>query len=66
MVDVLVWLVKFPFVLVAVILAFALGLVGLILSGVGAFLTPVLGLGWLILPFGLALLFAAWLIVRLL
>ena len=66
MVDVLVWLVKFPFVLVAVILAFALRLVGLILSGVGAFLTPVLGLGWLILPFGLALLFAAWLIVRLL
>ena len=66
MVDVLVWLVKFPFVLVAVILAFALGLVGLILSGVGAFLTSVLGLGWLILPFGLALLFAAWLIVRLL
>lgn len=62
----LVWLIKLPFVLVAVVLMIALGLVGVILSLVGVGLTPVLGIGLLIIPIGLAFLLAAWLIARLL
>jgi hypothetical protein len=62
----LIWLIKLPFVLVAVALTFALGLVGVILSLLGVGLTPVLGVGLLILPIGLVFLFAAWLIGKLL
>lgn len=62
----LVWLIKLPFVLVAVVLMIALGLVGVVLSLVGVGLTPVLGIGLLIIPIGLAFLLAAWLIARLL
>jgi len=66
MLSFLVWLVKLPFVLVAVVLMIALGLVGVILSLLGVGLTPVLGIGLLILPIGLAFLLIAWLIARLL
>jgi hypothetical protein len=62
----LVWLIKLPFVLVAVVLMIALGLVGVILSLLGVGLTPVLGIGLLILPIGLAFLLLAWVIARLL
>jgi hypothetical protein len=62
----LVWLIKLPFVLVAVVLMIALGLVGVILSLLGVGLTPVLGIGLLILPIGLAFLLVAWVIARLL
>ena len=40
MVELAVWLVKLPFVLVAVVLALALGLVGAILSMLGVALNP--------------------------
>lgn len=62
----LVWLIKLPFVLVAVVLMIALGLVGVVLSLLGVGLTPVLGIGLLILPIGLAFLLVAWVIARLL
>ena len=62
----LVWLIKFQFVLVAVVLMIALGLVGVIISLLGVGLTPVLGIGLLILPIGLAFLLVAWVIARLL
>jgi hypothetical protein len=62
----LVWLIKLPFVLLAVVLMVALGLIGAIISLVGTALTPVLGIGLLILPIGLAFLLVAWLIARLL
>jgi hypothetical protein len=62
----LIWLIKLPFVLVAVVLMIALGLIGAIISLLGVGLTPVLGIGLLILPVGLAFLMVAWLIARLL
>jgi len=58
-VDVFVWLVKFPLILVAAVLAFAFGLVGGLLSLLGVVLTPVLGIGLLLLPIGVAFLLAA-------
>jgi hypothetical protein len=61
-----VWLIKLPFVLVAVVLAVVLGLVGGIISVLGVALTPVLGIGLLILPIGLIILLAAWLIAKVL
>ena len=64
MVDLLVWMIKFPFVLVAAVLALALALVGGILAVLGVILTPVLGVGLLILPIGLALLLAAGVIAQ--
>ena len=64
--DLLIWLIKLPFVLVAVVLMIALGLVGVVLSLLGVGLTPVLGIGLLILPIGLGFLLIAWLIARLL
>ena len=64
MIDLLVWLIKFPFVLVAAVLALALALVGGILAVLGVILTPVLGVGLLILPIGLALLLAAGVIAQ--
>ena len=66
MLSFLVWLIRLPFVLVAVVLMIASGLVGVILSLLGVGLTPVLGIGFLILPIGLAFLLAAWLIARML
>jgi hypothetical protein len=65
-VVVVVWLIKLPFVLIAVVLAVVLGLVGVIISALGVALTPVLGIGLLILPIGLILLLAGWVIARLL
>jgi hypothetical protein len=62
----LIWLIKLPFVLVAVVLTLALGLVGVVLSLLGVALTPVFGVGLLILPIGLALLLVAWVIGRML
>ena len=62
--DFLIWLIKLPFVLVAVVLAIALGIVGCVLSILGVGLTPVFGVGLIILPIGLILLFAAWLIAK--
>lgn len=62
----LAWVIKLPFVLLAVILVIVIGLVGGILSVLGVALTPVLGIGLLLLPIGLALLVVAWLIARLL
>jgi len=53
-------------VLLAVVLAVVIGLIGVILSLLGVGLTPVLGVGLLILPVGLAFLLAAWLIAKLL
>ena len=64
MLELLVWLIKFPFVLVAAVLAFVLGLVGGILALLGVILTPVFGIGLLILPIGLALLLAAGLVAQ--
>ena len=52
--------------LVAVVLMIASGLVGVVLSLLGVGLTPVLGIGFLILPIGLAFLLVAWLIARML
>ena len=66
MLKFLIWLIKLPFVLVAVVLMVTLGLVGLIILLVGVCLIPVLGIGLLILPIGLVFLLAAWLIARLL
>ncbi len=57
--ELLVWLIKFPFVLVAAVLVFVFGLVGGILALVGAILTPVLGIGLLLLPVALGFLLAA-------
>jgi hypothetical protein len=62
----LVWLIKLPFVAVALVLAIVLGVIGGVISILGVALTPVLGIGLLILPIGLILLLAAWLIGRLL
>jgi hypothetical protein len=55
----LAWLIKFPFVLVAAVLVFSLALTGGILAVLGVALTPVLGIGLLLLPVALALLLAA-------
>ena len=66
MVGLLVWLIKLPFVLVAVALVIALGIAGVILSLLGVGLTPVFGVGLLILPFGLIFLVVACLIAKLL
>jgi hypothetical protein len=63
-IELLVWLFKFPFVLVAAVLAFTFGLVGGILALLGVILTPVLGIGLLILPIGLAFLLAAGLLAQ--
>jgi hypothetical protein len=60
----LAWLIKFPFVLVAAVLVLALSLTGGILAIVGVVLTPVLGVGLLILPVALALFLAAGVIAR--
>jgi hypothetical protein len=65
MFDLLVWLIKFPFVLVAAVLAFAFSLIGGILALLGVILTPVLGIGLLILPIGLAFMLAAGVIAQL-
>jgi len=66
MLDMLIWLIKLPFVLVGIVLMIALGIVGVVLSLVGVGLIPVFGIGLLILPIGLVLLLAAWIIARLL
>jgi len=66
MFDLLIWLIKLPFVLVGIVLMIALGIVGMVLSLLGVGLTPVLGIGLLILPIGLVFLLAAWVIARLL
>ncbi len=62
MIELLVGLITLPFVLVAAVLAFVFGLVGVILLVLGVALTPVLGIGLVILPIGLAFLLVAWLI----
>ena len=64
--ELLVWLIKFPFVLVAAVLVLALTLVGGILALLGLVLTPVLGIGLLIIPIGLAFLLAAGVIAQVL
>ena len=60
----LAWLIRFPFVLVAAVLVMALALTGGILAVVGVALTPVLGIGLLLLPVALALFLAAGVIAR--
>lgn len=62
----LVWLVKLPLVLLAVVLMIVAGLIGGIVSVLGVALTPVCGIGLLILPVGLLFLGVAWLIAKLL
>ena len=64
--DALVWLIKLPFVLVGIVLVVALGIVGCVLSLLGVGLTPIFGVGLIILPIGLILLLAAWLIAKVL
>ena len=64
MVGCLVELIKLPFVLVAVVLEVTFGLVGGLVSLVGAVLVPVFGIGLLILPFGLVFLLVAWVISK--
>ncbi len=64
--ELLVWLIKFPFVLVAAVLVLTLTLVGGILALLGLVLTPVLGIGLLIIPIGLAFLLAAGVIAQVL
>lgn len=66
MLDLLIWLIKLPFVLVGIVLMIALGLVGVVLALVGVMLIPVFGVGLLIVPIGLVFLLAAWVIARLL
>jgi hypothetical protein len=66
MFDLFIWLIKLPFVLVGIVLMIALGVVGVVLSLLGVGLTPVFGIGLLILPIGLIFLLAAWVIARLL
>ena len=66
MFDLLVWLIKVPFVLAAAVLTFAFSLVGGILALLGVILTPVLGIGLLLLPIALAFLLAAGVIAQLL
>ena len=66
MLDLLIWLIKLPFVLIGGVLMLTLGLVGAIISLLGVCLIPVLGVGLLIVPVGLAFLLVAWLIARLL
>ncbi|MBN1934436.1 MAG: hypothetical protein JW934_07210 [Anaerolineae bacterium] len=66
MIELLVGLIKLPFLLVGVVLTFVFGLVGFILSILGVVLTPLLGVGLIILPFGLAFLLLAGLIGALL
>jgi hypothetical protein len=65
MAKLLLWLIKLPFVLIAVLLSVAFGLVGVILTLLGVILTPALGIGLLVLPFGLAFLWASRLLARL-
>lgn len=65
MVDLLVWLIKLPFVLVGLVLVAAFGLVGGILALLGVILTPVLGIGLLILPIGAVFLLIAGLVASL-
>ena len=65
MVKLLVWLIKLPFMLVALVLTFMFGLVGVILSLLSVALASVLGVGLAILPFGLVFLLLAWLIAQL-
>jgi len=64
--EAIAWLIKLPFVLVIAVVALALALVGGIVSLVAVLLTPVLGVGLLILPIGLVLLWFAGLLGRLL
>ncbi len=59
MFELLVALIKLPFLLAGVILTFVFGLVGFILFTLGVALTPLLGIGLIILPFGLAFLLLA-------
>ena len=66
MLDLLIWLIKLPFVLVGIVLMIALGLVGVAIALVGVVLIPVFGVGLLIVPIGLVFLLAAWVIARLL
>jgi hypothetical protein len=63
--DLLVWLIKLPFLLIALVLVIALGVVGAVLAFLGVVLTPVFGVGLLILPIGLVFLLAAGLVARL-
>ena len=62
----LVWLIKLPFVLLAVALMVALGLAGVVISLLGVGLIPVFGIGLLILPIGLVFLLVAWVIAKIL
>ncbi len=62
----LAWLIKVPLVLLAVVLMIVAGLIGGIASILGVALTPVCGIGLLILPIGLIFLGVAWLIAKLL
>ena len=65
MLKLLVWMFKLPFMLIVFTLVVAFGLIGIILSLLGVALTPLLGVGLLILPFGLTFLFIAWWIAQL-
>ncbi|NLE45941.1 MAG: hypothetical protein GX620_14570 [Chloroflexi bacterium] len=66
MLDLIVWLIKLPFVMLGWIVMAAFWFIGVILLVVGAVLTPVLGIGLLILPFGFLFLLVAKLIRKLL
>ena len=66
MIEALVSLMTLPFVLIGIVLSFVFGLVGILLSVLGVVLTPVLGVGLVILPIGLAFVLVAWLIGQLL
>jgi len=59
MFELLVALIKLPFLLAGVILTFVFGLAGFILFTLGVALTPLLGIGLIILPLGLAFLLSA-------
>ncbi len=66
MLKLLIWLIKLPFVLVGIVLMLTLGLVGILITLLGVCLIPVLGVGLLIVPIGLAFLLVAWLIAQIL
>ena len=65
MLELLVWLIKLPFVLVGVVLSLVFGTIGCVLSVVGAVVGGLFGGLWHLFAFGVALLLLIWLLKKL-
>ena len=65
MLELLLWLVKLPFVLLGFVLSVVFGTIGLVLSIVGAVFGGPFGGLWHLIAFGLALLLLVWLLTKL-